>query len=233
MTHSTRFTRPPQECVNPAAFGVVLAGGRSRRLGREALPHGKPWLVVGGRTLLDHVVTSLQRRVARVIVAVGSAPPGPLAVGCQAVPDSTAGAGPLAALADALRHGTTLEDHPTMAVVVSCDVPLLRPEVVDLLLDHLHRGSARWVVPRVGGHLQVLVSALRLPLLVDIESHLALGRHDPRGLLARLEAVDPGAVTILEQEVVEAADPGLRSFLDVDTPADLETVRKLLEADRA
>ena len=109
-------------------------------------------------------------------------------------------------------------------VVASCDVPLLAPAVVRLLLDRLAASSARWVVPVVSGHPQVLVSAIAPELLGAIERHLAAGRRDLRGLLDELRRADPAAVAVLTEVEVAVADPDCLSLMDVDTPADLEAV---------
>jgi len=79
-------------------------------------------------------------------------------------------------------------------------------------------------VPLVGGHRQVLVSAVKLALLERIEAWLATGRRDPRGLLVELEVEDRAAVEVVTEAEVGAVDSKLESFLDVDTPADYDRV---------
>lgn len=191
------------------------------RVGAE----GKAGLRLAGRTFLDAVTTAVSTRVGRVIVvAAPEQPLPPVAVPIEVVRDSTPGAGPLAGIRDGLVHALATGQPPRAVVVASCDVPLLAPAVVRLLLDRLAASSARWVVPFVSGHPQVLVSAIAPELLGAIERHLAAGRRDPRGLLDELRRADPAAVAVVTELEVAVADPDCLSFMDVDTPADLEAV---------
>ena len=72
------------------ATGVVLAGGRSRRMGRDKLP-----LKIGGVTLLDRVHGVLSSRCAEVMV-VGEG--GAALAGAHRIPDLRPGEGPLAGI---------------------------------------------------------------------------------------------------------------------------------------
>jgi molybdopterin-guanine dinucleotide biosynthesis protein A len=205
---------------------IVLAGGAARRLGAGLVgAEGKAGLRLAGRTFLDAVTTAVSTRVGRVIVvAAPEQPLPPVAVPIEVVRDSTPGAGPLAGIRDGLAHALATGQPPRGVVVACCDVPLLAPAVVRLLLDRLAASSARWVVPVVSGHPQVLVSAIAPELLGAIERHLAAGRRDLRGLLDELRRADPAAVAVLTEVEVAVADPDCLSFMDVDTPADLEAV---------
>ena len=208
------------------AAAIVLAGGAARRLGAGLVgAEGKAGLRLTGRTFLEAVTTAVSTRVGRVIVvAAPEQPLPPVAVPIEVVRDSTPGAGPLAGIRDGLAHALATGQPPRAVVVASCDVPLLAPAVVRLLLDRLAASSARWVVPVVSGHPQVLVSAIAPELLGAIERHLAAGRRDIRGLLDELRRADPAAVAVLTEAEVAVADPDCLSFIDVDTPADLEAV---------
>jgi molybdopterin-guanine dinucleotide biosynthesis protein A len=184
--------------------------------------------------------------VARRIVVVAA--PGQslptLPMGVDVVRDSAPGTGPLAGIADGLR---TLGGDAAAVLVVSCDVPLVSPALLELLRDVLlepvadrlpasSRDPARpvaevlqWVVPEVEGHLQVLISAVRPGVLAAIEAHLAAGRRDPRSLVERLAAA--GAAWVIPEKTLRPVDPGLRSFRDLDTPRDLEDLGDFLAAE--
>lgn len=207
---------------------IVLAGGAARRLGAGLVAaEGKAGLRLAGRTFLEAVTTAVAPSVTRVIVVAAPGQPLPaVAVPLEIVRDSTPGAGPLAGIRDGLAHALAVGRPPRGVLVVSCDVPLLAPRLMRLLLDRLATSSALWVVPVVHGHPQVLVSALSPGLLGPIDRHLAAGRRDLRGLLADLRGGDPDGVVLLTEAEVAAADPDGLSFVDVDTPAELEAVRR-------
>jgi molybdopterin-guanine dinucleotide biosynthesis protein A len=207
---------------------IVLAGGAARRMGAGLVgAEGKAGLLLAGRTFLDAVTTAVATSVARVIVVAAPSQPLPrVAVPIEIVRDSTPGAGPLAGIRDGLVHARAVGQPPQAVLVVSCDAPLLAPAVVRLLLDRLAGSSARWVVPLVQGHPQVLVSTISPDLLAPIERRLAAGHRDPRGLLDDLRRADPAAVAVVTAAEMAVADPHGLSFMDVDTPADLEALHR-------
>lgn len=212
---------------------IVLAGGRSSRLASAGIvsPGGKAGLVLAGKTLLERVCGRVGRVAGKIVVvaAPGQELP-PLPGPVEVVRDSAPGSGPLAGIADGLR---ALGGAAPTVLVVSCDVPLIRPQILGLLREGLLRegllagpGAPRWVVPEVGGHLQVLVSAVRPEILAAIEAHLAAGRRDPRSLVERLGRA--GRAIVVPESDLRATDPGLWSFRDLDTPRDLEELGDFL-----
>ncbi|MFE1289542.1 NTP transferase domain-containing protein [Streptomyces sp. NPDC058751] len=103
---------------------VVLAGGAARRLGGE----DKPGVRVGGRTLLDRVLSACADATRTVVVA-GSRP---TARPVEWAREDPPGGGPLAALDAGLRH--TVAPY---VLVLSADLPFLGERTVRRLLDTL------------------------------------------------------------------------------------------------
>jgi molybdopterin-guanine dinucleotide biosynthesis protein A len=101
---------------------LVLAGGKSRRLGGAH----KPGLVVGGRTMLDAVLGATSG--AGVTVVVG--PRQPTYRPVEFTSEDPPGGGPAAAVVAGLRLVTA----PTV-VVVAADLPYLDPGTVARLAE--------------------------------------------------------------------------------------------------
>ena len=217
--------------------GVVLAGGGSTRLAAVAgtTGGGKALLTFCGKTFLEQVVAAVAAEADRVIVVAAPGQTVPAIDGACVVHDKTPGAGPLAGIRDGLRaalatdHADRGDDAaavpPRLAFVTSCDLPLLRSEVVRLLIDVAEESAALWTVPVVHGHRQVLVSVIRVELLPRIEDWLATGRRDLRGLFAEIARHDPQSVCEVTEEACKAVDPMLVSFIDIDTPDDLQRLQ--------
>jgi molybdopterin-guanine dinucleotide biosynthesis protein A len=203
-------------------FGIVLAGGRSSRLtGLDLGDGGKAALVVGGEPCLGRVCGAVAAVVPRVIVVAAVGQPLPLLDShVEIIRDTTPHAGPLAGIRDGLAHGMSHVPPPRWAFVASCDVPLLVPAVVRLLVDRARASAARFVVPLVNGHPQVLAAVLACDLAPSIAALAAAGR-GPRAVLDDLVARQPDAVRFVTPEEIMVIDPELDSFLDIDTPADL------------
>lgn len=224
---------PPHAGHAPAdTVGIVLAGGGSTRLGAVAGSSGggKATLVFRGRTFLEHVVAAVATEVDDVIVVAAPGQTLPALDGARIVHDLAPGSGPLAGIRDGLEAARAAaasrkSPQPRFAVVASCDLPLLRPEVVRLLVDEARRCDALWTMPLVHGHRQVLASVLRVDLLPRIEAWLGTGRRDLRGLASSLAHDDPRAIRVVTEADLAAADPALESFVDIDTPEDLERLQ--------
>jgi molybdenum cofactor guanylyltransferase len=233
--HSSRVQAAMQQ-PGQATVGIVLAGGGSTRLASVAATGGgKALLTFQGKTFLERVVGSVAAEADQTIVVVASGQTLPVLDGVQIVRDSTPGAGPLAGIRDGLRAAVAVEhrEHAGHAVapparlafVTSCDVPLLRREVVRLLIDVAAASDAVWTIPIVYGHTQVLVSVMRVEALPQIEAWLATGRRDLRGLCVEMARNDPRSVREVTEDACRAVDPSLESFDDIDTPEDFQRLQ--------
>lgn len=210
-------------------IAIVLAGGRSRRLAGATPAGGKAALELEGESMLGLVCGTLAGAAARVLVvaAAGQTLP-PLAAGVEVIRDTRPGAGPLAAIHDGLVHASAVHPAARIAVIASCDVPAVHPAVVRLLIARTRQPGVAWAVPLVGGHPQVLVSAMATSLLGRVSDAVAAGLTSPRAVLAAVVASDPKAVHHVSEAELGAVDPSLASFADVDTPADLARLRARL-----
>jgi len=231
--HSSRVQAGTQP-ADQATVGIVLAGGGSTRLASvaESTGGGKALLTFRGKTFLEHVVAAVAVEVYQAIVVAAPGQMLPVLDGVRMVHDHTPGAGPLAGIRDGLRAvlavdgaGHAAAQPLRLAFVASCDVPLLRREVVRRLLDVAAESDALWTVPVVHGHRQVLVSVMRVELLSRIEAWLTTGRRDLRGLFKEMAQTDPQSVGEVPEEACKAVDPTLESFVDIDTPDDLERLQ--------
>jgi molybdopterin-guanine dinucleotide biosynthesis protein A len=144
---------PPDAASGDAYDAVVLAGGGARRLGGA----DKPGLRVGGRALLDRVLTACADARATVVVA----DPRPTSRPVRWAREDPPGAGPVAALDAGLRHTTA-----DTVVVLSADLPFLEAATVRRLLTALGTGGTEGVLlTDADGRDQPLVAAYRAPAL--------------------------------------------------------------------
>jgi len=180
---------------------LILAGGDSRRMGRD-----KASLPLGERTLLQCVAAVLQPLFPQVIVSVRQQRHD---IDLPQVCDDPAVAGPLAGLAAGLAQVRT-----PWVFAVACDMPFLTESVILQLAQR--RVDYQAVVPVVQGHAQPLAAFYAASCLPVIRDNLAGGsRHSLRAVLERVRVC-----YVAEAELL-AADPGLQSFFDLDTPQDV------------
>jgi len=185
--------------------GIVLAGGRSSRMGTPKA--GLEW---HGSTLLRHVAGVVGSAAGPVIVvrAAGQEMP-TLPDGVRVVEDAREGRGPLEGLRAGLRG---LEPAVEAAYVAAVDLPFLTPEAVRRALTALAEGVDA-AVPRAGGRAHPLAAAYRATVLPVVDGLLAEGRARMGDLLERLD------VAWLEEEP--------EALRNLNTPADYARARAL------
>ena len=187
-------------------IGAVLAGGRGRRIGGD-----KPSLEVGGQTLVRHAVDALRSVGLDVALVLRPHQPVPLtAHTIGIVRDEIENAGPLGGL-EALMRWLPVE----WALVVACDQPFLATSLLRGLLAQ-PRGEVDAVVARPREQLEPLPGLYRRTCLPAVAGALTRGERSLRDLLSSLCLVEMSA------GAVRRCDPDLLSFVNVNTPADLE-----------
>lgn len=208
------------------AAGVVLAGGRSRRMGTDkaALHHH-------GSSLLTHVLDALAGALDGPLVVVGAAgdprelPPEtarrPWRARCAVATDPVAGRGPLQGLATGLRA----VEQAGSAVVVAVDLPHLHPDLVRAVLAH-RVPPVEVALPVLDGHRQHLLAAYATGLAARADDLLGRGERSVGALIAASRVRELDAATLLADPRLAARDPELRGARGVNTPEEWERARR-------
>lgn len=201
------------------AAGVVLAGGRSTRMGTP-----KAWLEWHGSTLLYRTAAVLRRTVGGPVVVVAA--PGQrlpaLPSGVAVAEDPVEGRGPMQGLAVGL---AAVADAAEAAFVCSTDLPFLHPAFVRRVLAELTGSAADLAWPVVGGYRQPLAAAYRTRLAGLVADLLAAGDLRP-GMLHRHCAVAwLDEERLLADPGLAAHDPSLESVTNVNTPEQYAAAR--------
>jgi molybdenum cofactor guanylyltransferase len=199
---------------------AILAGGQSRRMGTDkALLSLSP----GGPAVLQTVLEAA-RTVSGDVFVVAPTRPAYLELGCPLVPERSPGVGPLGGVEAALRAA-----RHDRCLVLACDLPLLAPALLGWLAACQTDRAAVVPLSREPGAAgatrpQPLVAVYHPSCLPHVTALLDSGERRMSALLDRIE------VRYVEPEELEMVDPGLRSFLNLNTPEDLARVRRLLAA---
>lgn len=188
------------------AGGFVLAGGASRRMGRD-----KALLEIGGEPLFLRAANLLKAHVDPVVLL--GAPDQYASAGFLTLPDRSPGRGPLAALLDGLEYSAQ-----PWNVFLACDLPLLRGEFIELLLQRAARGEFDAIVPRTSDGWQPLCAAYRRTCTPKIHDALKNGRLDIAGVLPGLR------VDALRDEQLGVLTLDEEIFENVNTPEDWQRV---------
>jgi len=197
--------------ISPASV-VILAGGRSTRLG-----HDKRLLqLTPGETLLEQTIRRVREVSDDVVVAVGTDGTGFTNLPARIILDARPGVGPAGGILAGLRAV-----HHEYALVVACDLPFLSVRVLQALLA-MPRDYDLLVPRRADGRLEMLHAVYRCSCARVLERRLAAGQYRLAGL------VEEVATRFIDEAILRRYDPDLHSFENLNTPADLARTLALL-----
>ncbi len=187
------------------AAGIIVCGGKSRRMGVA-----KATLPFGPETMVQRVVRLLSAIVAPVVVVAARGQELPeLPAAVLVARDERDDRGPLEALRAGLK---ALPADVDAAYVTSCDVPLLVPAFAQKMIELL--GDDDVAVMEIDGFPHPLSAVYRRRTLPRIEALLAEDRLRPVFLFdaVRTRRVAP--------EEMADVDPGLQTLRNLNTPDD-------------
>lgn len=164
MASRTGASRYPRQEIT----GVVLAGGRARRMGGE----DKGLVQVNGEPMVVHALRGLAPQVGALLINANRNREEYAALGaCDVVADADGDyAGPLAGMASAMEHAAT-----RYILTVPCDSPLLAPDLGERLFAALVAEDAEISVAHDGERLQPVFALLDCALRASIVDYLASG----------------------------------------------------------
>ena len=196
----------------PNMTGVLVAGGKSRRMGRD-----KRFLELGGQALLHRALSVLQSLFDEVLVALAEPLPQLKGNGYQIVTDLI----PDCATLGGLYTGLVSASQPRI-FAVGCDMPFLNPETIKRLTEL--GAQADVVMPKLATGLQPMHAVYSKACLPHLERMAKAQELKVQGL-----SEVPGlTVRLVPEKDFLDVDPQLLSFFNINTPADLEFARKLL-----
>jgi molybdopterin-guanine dinucleotide biosynthesis protein A len=190
---------------------VVLAGGESRRMGRD-----KAQVKLAGSSLLervlkvvtplfDDVMVSRQKRDGEIN-------------GLRFIEDQLSGRGPIIGLCSALQQA-----RHAYVFVTACDMPFISAGLITYLTSL--RSKADIVVPVRDGRPEPLFAVYSRSCLEDLIERVKQGK---RGLTLFIRETTR-SVHYVDAQQLQEHDPALHSFVDVDSTTALIEAEAMLE----
>lgn len=185
--------------MQSSVAGIILAGGQSRRMGRE-----KPLLDLDGRPVIAWIARVFVQVFSEVIL-VTNRPDQYAWLGLKTTPDVIKGQGPLAGI----HAGLLAISHP-QGVVVGGDMPFIRPAPLRRLCE-LGMGHDL-AVPLWKGLPEYMHALYSRECIPHIEDSLAAGERRIISLRDRVQeiAIPAEKLTSVPEEI----------FFNINTPAD-------------
>jgi molybdenum cofactor guanylyltransferase len=161
--------------------GMVLAGGESRRMGRDKASLPVPGSAGGARatTMVEYVVGVVGQRCKPIFVMAAQGQPLPALATARVMRDELRGLGPLPATARGLRAAA--ESGARFAFVCAVDMPFLAVELIDDLARRAVETNAEVVLPWDGRD-HFLAAVYRTDLADRADALVAAGERKMRAL---------------------------------------------------
>ncbi len=210
MRHTDRYAGMTEDAAQrsrwtfcEAVTGIILAGGKSSRMGRN-----KALLDFGGRSIIEHTVDLFKSIFAEVILVTNT--PGEYAnLGIKTVTDIFPGKGSLGGIYTGLIHSA--HDY---SFIASCDMPFLRRELIEFLISLKEDYDA--VVPRLKDGYEPLHAVYSKRCIKPIESMINKGDLRIIGFYPEVR------VREVSEEELTPFNPESSSFININTPEEYE-----------
>jgi molybdenum cofactor guanylyltransferase len=197
----------------------VLAGGGSTRFGRD-----KALVEVGGTPMLERMI-ELLRGVSKQVKIV-AAPGKYTAFRTEIVEDRWPGQGPLGGIITALEDSADSTARCPWNLILSCDMPFLTREWLAFLGERAARSKAQVVFPHSASGPEPLCACWQTAAAATLRSGFERGVRKVTEGIALLRA------EVLDEADWKRFDSDGRLFWNMNTAADYEEARRILEAER-
>jgi molybdopterin-guanine dinucleotide biosynthesis protein A len=191
--------------------GVILAGGKSRRMGRD-----KAFLPFGTGMLVERVIEVL-RQVTEDVILITNTPELYQRFGLPMFSDVIPEAGSLGGVYTGLVSVKT-----SYSLCLACDMPFVKPAFLRFLCEMA--AEADVVIPRNAEDFQPLCAVYSQVCQEPIRQKIDAGRLKITGFF------DQVRVRVIEGELLTRYDPHDAMFFNANTPEEYERARQMLES---
>jgi molybdopterin-guanine dinucleotide biosynthesis protein A len=202
---------------------IILAGGQNKRMGKEK------WLLrTNGETFVERIVNELTPYLDPVMIVlarqshdtVQDSIPLPDQVltnsKIQILRDELADMGPLSGIQTGLQHC-----HHEYILIVASDMPFIRWEIVEYLLQKCIESEAEAVIPTWLQKAHPLCAVYRTSALRSLKIYLQQGGYKVMEWVSGLNHI------LVPEVELKPFDPNGTCFMNVNTPQEYETAVQL------
>lgn len=190
--------------------GIVLAGGRSARMGCD-----KAFLPWQGSDFLHVILENLASVCHERIVVTGTPPPDNLPA-VKFVPDILPNGGPLSGI-----HAGLVRSSSPFAFVTACDMPFIQPAAAAWILSRMQDWDI--VVPGCGEFAEPFFACYSKRCIPAIEDLLHKDIRKVKALFRQVRCL------FIPFDDFRAFDPELLLFRSVNSPEEYQAALRLIE----
>lgn len=193
---------------SPLITGIVLAGGRSSRMGEN-----KSLLRLNGKTMIEYSIETLRLLCSEVVIS--SDDPVYDFTGCRVWPDEIKNQAPIVGIYSCLQRSDT-----EVNIFLTCDMPLINTHLLENLLAN--SADSDITVPVHGnGMIEPLCGVYKKSVAGNLKICIDEGNYSMYQCIRR---ANHRLVNIDERSLFFSPD----LFLNINTPADFEEVSSRL-----
>ncbi len=188
--------------------GIILAGGKSTRYGRN-----KAFVDIDGLSLIERVIRVMDS-IFQHLILITNTPDEYAYLGLPMHEDLIKGLGPIGGIYTGLSKITD-----DAGFFVACDMPFLNKELIQYMIES--RGLFDVVVPRVSGMVEALHALYRRGCLPTVKRQIDSRQYQT------LRIFDKVSTRYVEEDEIRSLDPDLRSFININRPQELRRLEDL------
>ncbi|SDO12557.1 molybdenum cofactor guanylyltransferase [Alkalicoccus daliensis] len=199
--------------ASPEITGVILAGGKSSRMGEN-----KALLPLGNKSAVEHVVDKI-RPQAEELLLISNEPEVFSYLEINTAADLRPFEGPLAGIEAAM---TAVDSE--WYLIAACDMPLIQKSVIEYLCNVSNKTQSNAVIPEIQGKQHPLLALYHRDCLPAISAVLDAQK---RAIKSMLDSVTFDTVT--EHDMIEAGiseSEIVSSFYNMNRPAEYQEIMK-------
>lgn len=186
--------------------GVILAGGKSSRLGQN-----KAFIEIGGKRIIDRQI-DLLKGICKEIIIVCKNTPEFSDLTCSVVKDIVDYPSPLAGIYTSLKVAIYEK-----CFVLACDMPFLNRALIEYQMEISDKFDV--VVPRPSGDYEPLHTVYSKNCIPYIEDMFAKKKFKILDFYSRVRLKE------ITEDEIKRFDPKMLSFVNVNTRDDLERIK--------
>ena len=192
--------------------GIILSGGMATRY--DGIEKGL--LEVAGIRILDRIYR-IYTELFEEIILVTNNPEKFLEWDLLIVPDLF----PIRSSLTGIHAGLFFMSNP-FAFISACDTPFLKREVVEIVIENIE-APIDMVMPETAAGFEPLCAAYSKRCLAPAQQHLEQDR------LKIIKAFRKCRMKTVSEKVLREKDPDLRSFFNINNPADLQRAEEMVK----
>lgn len=183
--------------------GILMAGGKSRRMGQD-----KAFLTLKGKELYRYPLEKLEKFCSEIIISANNEKYNQL--GYKVVHDEIQNIGPIGGIFSCLK-----ETSNQKALILSCDLPFISDEYIQLLLSGC-RSSSICMGTNLQGIPEALISIMDKSILPFLNENISSGIYKMNRLLDHPESC------LLSSDLLTGIPE--TNFLNINSPDDYKNI---------